>query len=65
VTGKHVGDSLAVLIDSAVLSIPIIQQAIGGNSKLPLDMGVPLQPKEAQQLAAAVAKTWPSAPTSR
>jgi SecD-like export protein len=62
VTGKHVGDSLAVVIDSVVVSVPIIQQAIGGDPNLPSDVGVPLEPKEAQQLAAAVGKTWPSAP---
>jgi preprotein translocase subunit SecD len=61
VTGKHIGDSLAVVIDSAVVSLPLIRQAIGGNSRLPNDIGVPLQPKEAQRLAAAVAQTWPPA----
>jgi preprotein translocase subunit SecD len=60
VTGRHLGDSLAVLIDSVVVSVPRIQQAIGGDPRLPNDIGVPLQPKEAQQLAAAVSKTWPS-----
>ncbi len=62
VTGKHIGDSLAVLVDSVVVSVPVIHQAIGGNPKLPNDIGVPLEPKEAQQLAAAIAKTWPRAP---
>jgi preprotein translocase subunit SecD len=61
-TGRHIGDSLAVLIDSVVVAVPLIQQAIGGDPKLPNDIGVPLEPKEAQQLAAAVAKTWPPAP---
>ena len=60
-TGRHIGDSLAVLIDSVVVSVPIIQQAIGANPKLPFALGVPLGAKEAQQLAAAVAKTWPPA----
>jgi len=64
-TGSHIGDSLAVLIDSVVVSVPIIQQAIGGDPKLPNDIGVPLEPEEAQQLAAAVVKTWPPAPASR
>jgi preprotein translocase subunit SecD len=62
VTGSHIGDSLAVLINSAVVAVPIIQEAIGGDPKLPNDIGVPLEPKEAQQLAAAVAKTWPPRP---
>lgn len=61
VTGKHIGDSLAVVIDSAVVAVPLIRQAIGGNPDLPNGMGVPLEPKEAQQLAAAIAKTWPPA----
>jgi hypothetical protein len=61
-TGRHIGDSLAVLIDSVVVAVPVIQQAIGGNPHLPIDIGVPLEPKQAQQLAAAVSKTWPRAP---
>jgi preprotein translocase subunit SecD len=65
VTGKHIGDSLAVLVDSVVVAVPIIQEAIGGDPKLPNDIGVPLEPEEAQQLAAAVSKTWPPAPASR
>ena len=65
VTGRHVGDSLAVLIDSVVVAVPIIRQAMGGNPKLPFTMGVPIGAKEAQQLAAAVRKTWPPARTSR
>jgi preprotein translocase subunit SecD len=59
ITGRHIGDSLAVLIDSVVVAVPVIRQAMGGNPKLPFRMGVPLGAKEAQQLAAAVAKTWP------
>ena len=61
-TARHIGDSLAVLIDSVVVAVPIIQEAIGGDPKLPNDIGVPLEPKEAQQLATAVSKTWPTAP---
>jgi len=60
-TGRHIGDSLAVLIDSVVMAVPVIQQAIGSDPKLPIDVGVPLEPKEAQQLAASVSKTWPAA----
>lgn len=59
-TGRHIGDSLAVLIDSVVLAVPTVQEAIGGDPKQPIDMGVPLEPKEAQQLAASVARTWPA-----
>ena len=60
-TGRHIGDSLAVLIDTVVMAVPVIQQAIGSDPKLPIDIGVPLEPKEAQQLAASVSKTWPPA----
>jgi preprotein translocase subunit SecD len=60
-TGRHIGDSLAVLIDSVVMAVPVIQQAIGSNPKLPIDIGVPLEAKEAQQLAASVSRTWPAA----
>ena len=48
-------------IDSVVMAVPVIQQAIGSDPKLPFDIGVPLEPKEAQQLAASVSKTWPAA----
>ena len=63
-TGRHIGDSLAVLIDTVVMAVPVIQQAIGRDPKLPFDIGVPLEPKETQQLAASVAKTWPAAKRS-
>jgi hypothetical protein len=62
VTGSHIGDRLAVLIDSVVVSVPMIEQPIGGDPKRPSGIGVPLEPKEAQQLAAAISKTWPQTP---
>jgi hypothetical protein len=61
VTERHIGDTLAVLINSAVVSAPIIQETIGGDTKLPTHIGVPLGPAEAGQLAVAVSKTWPPA----
>ena len=60
-TSRHIGDSLAVLIDTVVMAVPVIQQAIGSDPELPIDIGVPLEPKEAQQLAASVSQTWPAA----
>lgn len=60
-TGRHIGDSLAVLIDTVVMAVPVIQQAIGRNPQLPFDIGVPLEAREAQQLAASVSRTWPPA----
>ncbi len=64
-TGRHIGDSLAVLIDTVVMAVPLIQQAIGSDPNLPIDIGVPLDPKEAQQLSASVSKTWPPAKAPR
>jgi preprotein translocase subunit SecD len=61
VTGNHIGDSLAVLVNSVVVSVPIIQGTLGGDPKLPSQIGVPLEAEEAAQLAAAIAKTWPPA----
>jgi len=59
-TRQHIGDSLAVMINSAVVAIPVIQQPIDPGTQTSSDIGVPLEPKEADQLAAAVAKTWPA-----
>jgi preprotein translocase subunit SecD len=60
-TRQHIGDSLAVLINSAVVAIPVIQQPINPGTQTSSDIGVPLEPKEANQLALAVSKTWPTA----
>ncbi len=59
-TRQHIGDSLAVLINSVVVAIPVIQQPINPGTQTSSDIGVPLEPKEANQLAAAVLKTWPA-----
>ncbi len=59
-TRQHIGDSLAVLINSAVVAIPVIQQPINPGTQTSSDIGVPLEPKEADQLALAVSKTWPA-----
>jgi preprotein translocase subunit SecD len=61
VTARHIGDSLAVLVNSVVVSVPIIQQAITPGTRRPSDIGVPLGAEEAEHLARAVAKTWPPA----
>ena len=63
-TGQHIGDTLAVLINSVVVSAPIIQETMGGNTKLPSHIGVPLDPDDARKLALAISKTWPSAPAA-
>ena len=60
-TGHHIGDTLAVLINSVVVSAPVIQETMGGDTKLPTHRGVPLDPAAARQLALAVSKTWPPA----
>ncbi|MFL5546104.1 MAG: SecDF P1 head subdomain-containing protein, partial [Gemmatimonadales bacterium] len=59
-TRQHIGDSLAVLINSVVVAIPAIQEPIDPGTQTSSDIGVPLEPKEANQLAAAVSKTWPA-----
>jgi preprotein translocase subunit SecD len=61
VTGGHIGDSLAVLINGVVVSVPVIQDTLGRDPRLPNDIGVPLKAEEVQQLATAVSKTWPPA----
>jgi len=58
-TSGHIGDSLAVLIDSVVVAVPVIQQTLSPGTGTPSSIGVPLQPKEAARLAQAVSKTWP------
>jgi preprotein translocase subunit SecD len=62
VTAHHIGDSLAVLVNSVVVSVPIIPSTLDLGTKLPASIGVPLGPEEAGQLARAVSKTWPPAP---
>jgi preprotein translocase subunit SecD len=57
-TRRHMGDPLAVLINSVVVAVPTIQEALGSGSQGPYDIGVPLGPKEADQLARAVSQTW-------
>ena len=59
-TRQHIGDSLAVLINSVVVATPVIQETINPGTQTSSDIGVPLEPKEANQLALAVAKTWPA-----
>jgi hypothetical protein len=59
-TRQHIGDSLAILIDSVVLAVPVIQQTLNPGTQRSSDIGVPLEPKEADQLALAVSKTWPA-----
>ena len=58
ITARHIGDSLAVLVNSVVVSVPIIHGAINPGTKRPFDIGVPLEPEEVQRLARAVSKTW-------
>jgi preprotein translocase subunit SecD len=61
VTAQHIGDSLAVLVNSVVVSVPTIQEPINPGTKRPSDIGVPLGPEEAEHLARAVSTTWPRA----
>jgi preprotein translocase subunit SecD len=65
VTAQHIGDSLAVLVNSVVVSLPVIRQTLNPGTKQPSQVGVPLGPKEAGQLARAVSETWPPAQRKR
>jgi preprotein translocase subunit SecD len=58
VTAHHVGDSLAVLVNGVVVSVPIIRQTINPGTKRPFDIGVPLEPEQTGRLARAVSETW-------
>jgi preprotein translocase subunit SecD len=58
VTARHIGDSLAVVVNSVVVSVPIIRGTISPGTKRPFDIGVPLEPEETGRLARAVSKTW-------
>jgi preprotein translocase subunit SecD len=58
-TSNHIGDSLAILVNSSVVSVPIIRETINPGTRRPSDIGVPLAAKEAGQLARAVSQTWP------
>jgi hypothetical protein len=57
---QHFGSKLAVLIDSAVVSVPTIQDTLSFGAGTPFDIGVPLGPDDTEQLARAVAQTWPA-----
>jgi preprotein translocase subunit SecD len=61
VTAQHIGDSLAVLVNSMVVSVPGIQQAMSPGTERPSDIGVPLEAEDAERLARAVSATWPTA----
>jgi preprotein translocase subunit SecD len=59
-TAEHIGDRLAVLINSEVASAPLILEASDSTTKIPLHVGLQLRPEYARQLAEAVSKTWPN-----
>jgi preprotein translocase subunit SecD len=59
VTAHHIGDSLAVLVNSVVVSVPRIPATINPGTKRSFDIGAPLGPEETERLARAVSKTWP------
>jgi preprotein translocase subunit SecD len=61
-TSNHIGDSLAIVVNSVVLSVPVIRETIDPGTQRPSDIGVPLPAKEAGQLARAVSQTWPAVP---
>jgi preprotein translocase subunit SecD len=57
-TGRHIGDGLAILINSVVVAVPTIQDTLSPGTRMPFKVGVPLGPKETGQLAQAVSRTW-------
>jgi preprotein translocase subunit SecD len=59
-TSNHIGDSLAIVVNSVVLSVPVIRQTINPGTQRSSDIGVPLSAKEAGQLARAISQTWPA-----
>jgi len=61
-TSNHIGDSLAIMINSVVLSVPVIRGIINPGTQRSFDVGVPLAPEETERLAGAVSKTWRPAP---
>jgi preprotein translocase subunit SecD len=61
VTAENIGSSLAILINSEVFSAPAIVQAMEPMPDLPGQVRVHLPREQAQQLASAVAQTWPPA----
>ena len=60
-TSKHIGDSLAIMINSVVLSVPVIREIINPGTQRSFDIGVPLGAEDVGRLAGAVARTWPPA----
>jgi preprotein translocase subunit SecD len=59
VTAQHIGDTLAVVVDSAVVSAPTIHSILDVGTSQPMSIGVPLGAEDVGRLAQAVAKTWP------
>ncbi len=62
---RHMGNKLAVLIDSVVVSVPTIQDTLNSGTGVPFEIGVPLGPEETEQLARAVSQTWPARKSGR
>jgi preprotein translocase subunit SecD len=58
VTTHHTGDSLAILINGVVVSVPMIREPLNLGTSRPAEIGLPLSPDEAAKLSRAVAKTW-------
>ncbi|MBA2458346.1 MAG: hypothetical protein H0V43_05230 [Gemmatimonadales bacterium] len=65
---RHIGEHVAVLINSVVVASPALivgqPESIGDTlpltSESPLTVLIPLPPDEAEQLAEAVSQTWPA-----
>jgi preprotein translocase subunit SecD len=61
-TGRHIGDGLAIMINSVVVAVPTIQDTLNPGTRMPFKVGVPLGPKESGQLEHAISQTWRPVP---
>jgi preprotein translocase subunit SecD len=60
-TSAHIGDHLAVLINSTVVSEPaIIVDTLGRTRAMPSQVTINLPEEQARQLTRALSQTWPA-----
>jgi preprotein translocase subunit SecD len=62
-TAEHIGDRLAVVINSQVVSASVIVAAFKSTPETPTLVVLQLPPEHASQLAKAVSETWPTRPS--
>jgi preprotein translocase subunit SecD len=59
-TEANVGHLLTVLVNSRVVQAAKVAEPMHPGTKQPVNLAVQLPPQEAESLAQAVARTWPS-----